>query len=605
MTRDDVRRVLSMKGLRDSLAGFVAAGKLWPAAMMSTQYFQVNRVGAVARIEFKHLKLVEMEGMTEPEPLEMVEFASFNEKREGQHRLFKALCCPHVDPTVCPVWFLAAQLVGMHTRMPGIIQSVVDGDMTEVSLPDFVTRGSISMSQPLWWGYSLYPAGNGSGGGDPARGQISEMAINVETRHQLDLLPEWERPYNTTHSTRYGGLGNLQTNGCTREQCLKKGGWTPEQQTMMDRYGICLMDVDACMRAGGHVPRNGEPPKNHHVRPLYWPGLRDKLVKAGYEKEVETLEQGIFPCLDAAIEAVAERDRLADADKVHKDRNAMPFLRLLRYLRGVFLAGAWAILEIRDAKPGGKQLPCFGHPVFLGEHMSVDPDRPSWVRGKLCRLAREDAEDRRRWRSERTPLTHEALGRIERKVEDNMRLAAMGKRGAAAAEKVRVQAAAASASPPAEDLPLVYAAPGTPQVVQWQTKLQIRGIWAKWDGEFRGVCRPGTTSLDPGLATWDKSDGKKKAGTNFNEHIKATVRYMDQLVGAEMQRHKTRAEAAAIVIPALEEVGKELGMPVSTFCEAVYLLARGKTGSRTKNCDVGLLGQALTKAPRWLSLPVA
>ncbi|KAK9864115.1 hypothetical protein WJX84_005284 [Apatococcus fuscideae] len=331
------------------------------------------------------------------------------------------------------------------------------------------------------------------------------MAINVETRHQLDLLPEWERPYNTTHSTRYGGLGNLQTNGCTREQCLKKGGWTPEQQTMMDRYGICLMDVDACMRAGGHVPRNGEPPKNHHVRPLYWPGLRDKLVKAGYEKEVETLEQGIFPCLDAAIEAVAERDRLADADKVHKDRNAMPFLRLLRYLRGVFLAGAWAILEIRDAKPGGKQLPCFGHPVFLGEHMSVDPDRPSWVRGKLCRLAREDAEDRRRWRSERTPLTHEALGRIERKVEDNMRLAAMGKRGAAAAEK----------------------------------------------------------------------------------------------------RHKTRAEAAAIVIPALEEVGKELGMPVSTFCEAVYLLARGKTGSRTKNCDVGLLGQALTKAPRWLSLPVA
>lgn len=592
-----------MKGLKDSLAGFVAAGKLWPATIMSTQFFQVNRVGAVARIKFVHLKLVEIAGMTEPEPLEMVEFASYNEKRHGKNRLFRALCCPHVDPTVCPVWFLAAQLVGMHTRMPGIIQCLVDGDRIVEELPDFFTRGSIGDDQPLWWGYSLYPAGNGSGGGDPARGQISNAAIIDETRHQLDLLPEWERPTNTTHASRIGGLGNMQTNGCSREQCLKAGGWTPEQQTLMDMYEICLMDVDACMRAGGHVPRNGEPPKNHHVRPLYWPGLRKKLATAGYSREVGVLEQGIFPGLDAAIEAVAERDRLADENETGKDGNAIGFLRLLRYLRGVFLAGAWAILEIRDAKPGGKQLPCFQHPVFLGEHMSVDPGKPGWFRSTLCRLAKDDAADRRRWRSERTPLHHESMGQLEAKMEKALALAAQGKRGAVAVEKARVQAEAAAAAPQKDHQPLVYSAPGAPRAVQWETGLQLGGIWAKWDGEFRALCWEGTAKLDPARATWDRTGPTKKPENNFNSHIKATVLYMDQLVGAAHVTGRTRAEAAATVIPVLEEVRGELGMPVSTMCEAVYMLAHGKTETRTRNCDVGDLRQALTKAPRWLALP--
>ena len=148
-TRDDVGKTLSMAGLKASVEGFVREGKLWPATLMTTQFFQTNRVGACARIKFKHLKLNATEGMTEPEPMELVEFASVNQKRQGHHRLYKAMCCLHVDPTVCPVWFLAAQLVGMHERMPGILQSVVDGAMVDEVLPDFATGGTVISRQPL------------------------------------------------------------------------------------------------------------------------------------------------------------------------------------------------------------------------------------------------------------------------------------------------------------------------------------------------------------------------------------------------------------------------------------------------------------------------
>lgn len=55
---------------------------------------------------------------------------------------------------------------------------------------------------------------------------------------------------------------------------------------MMDMYGASLADRDACLRVSGQVPRNGEAPKDNHVRPVHWPGVRDKLAKAGYEMEV-------------------------------------------------------------------------------------------------------------------------------------------------------------------------------------------------------------------------------------------------------------------------------------------------------------------------------
>ena len=98
---------------------------------------------------------------------------------------------------------------------------------------------------------------------DPARGQVSDQAIWKHTRGQLDRLPEDERPVNCTHSVRYGGLQNCQTNELTAEQQDKQGGWDPIQRTMKDRYTISIHDRDACLRVSGQVPKNGEPPQQH------------------------------------------------------------------------------------------------------------------------------------------------------------------------------------------------------------------------------------------------------------------------------------------------------------------------------------------------------
>ena len=403
-TRDDVGKTLSMAGLKASVEGFVREGKLWPATLMTTQFFQTNRVGACARIKFKHLKLNAKEGMTEPEPMELVEFASVNQKRQGHHRLYKAMCCLHVDPTVCPVWFLAAQLVGMHERMPGILQSVADGAMVYEVLPDFATGGTVISRQPLWWGYSLYPARNSCGVDDPAGGQVSDQAILKHTRGQLDWLPEDERPVNCTHSVRYGGLQNCQTNELTAEQQDKQGGWDPIQRTMKDRYTISIHDRDACLRVSGRVPKNGEPPKQHHVRPRALalgkggPGegrlhQGGRCAGAGHLSRAGGRDaEGGRAQIDGGTTSFTAL--LEGGEEVPiKDGNTMPFLRMLEFLRGVFLAGAFAILGMRE---GGRvsQLPCFRHPVFLLEHMSLDPARPSWFLGKLCKAAEVDAAAR-------------------------------------------------------------------------------------------------------------------------------------------------------------------------------------------------------------------
>ena len=635
MERDDVGKTLSMAGLRMMAQGYVRDGKLWPAAMMTTQFLQTNRVGACARIKFKHLKLNTSEGMTHPEPIELVEFACVNQKRAGHHRFFKALCAPHVDPTVCPVWYVAAQLVAMYERMPGILQSIATGEMVQQLLPDFATGGTVPNRQPLWWGYSLYPAGNSSSCEDPARGQLSDQIIWRETRGQLDQLPEDERPLNCTHSFRYGGLQNAQVNGCSEQQQLKQGGWKPGELTMKDRYDISIEDRDASMRVSGQAPANGEPPKNNHIRPRHWPSVKAKLVKAGYAREIEVLEQGIFPGLDAVVQAVTKRNARVDAGaqsfttllaegeegwQERRDGNALPFLRLLEYLRGMFLAGAWAILEMQGSE-ATKQLPCFRHPVFLEEHMSLDPAKPSWFRTKLGEVAKEDAAERRRLWLKKTAGLDDRLGDLEERLATKLDLVGKGKRAMALEAKaalVEAQAAAAAPVPPS-DLPLTYAPAGSPKVVQWPTKISsVQGIWSVWDGGFRDNCllTPDRhyTDLDSSRARWpDKGPGNKNPGSSFNPHIKALVRYMDRLVLLEQHRNPslqtTWQQAAAEVIPKLEDAKRDCGkkVAISVFYEGIYLLMNKPLSSTTRNGDLSLstLSEALTKAPRWLALPAA
>ena len=179
-------------------------------------------------------------------------------------------------------------------------------------------------------------------------------------------------------------------------------------------------------------------------------------MKAGYTREVDALEQGIFPGLGAVMQKVAERNSEIDGGTTSftalleggeevpiKDGNTMPFLRMLEYLRGVFLAGAFAILGMRE---GGRvsQLPCFRHPVFLLEHMSLDPARPSWFLGKLCKAAEVDAAARSEWRLKRTLPLHECIGSLEDRLSTKLHQMGLGKRGMAAVEKAKVVAAAAA-----------------------------------------------------------------------------------------------------------------------------------------------------------------
>ncbi len=283
-----------------------------------------------------------------------------------------------------------------------------------------------------------------------------------------------------------------------------------------------------------------------------------------------------------------------------KDRWALKFLRLLEHLRGVFLARAWAILEIQ----GSVELPCFKHPVFLGEHMSLDPSERSWFREKLCVLAKGDATERTEWRLERAKSHRELNEETRAEMREQLRLIALGKRGATAVAKVAA-AAAAAAAPPSPEQPLTYLPAGAPKVVQWEAKIpSVALIWEKWDKEFRGICMltPDRhyTDVDHAKATWVKD---KKPGKNFNPHIRALVRYMDGLVQLRASQERTWAEAAAIVIPMLEEARGKIA--ISTFCEGIFRLSKGETGSCRNGLPLDTISEALTKAPRWLPLPAS
>ncbi len=273
------------------------AGELWPATLMTTEFFQTNRKGALQRLKFKHLGLhvIDDPSLAHPEPVELVEYYCTNQKRTGYDRKFKALCVPHVDPTICPVWFTAAQLVGMHTRMPGFIRSIVDGDMVDEPILDFESGAGAFSRQPLWWGYSLYPAGRSEDGIDPARGEISDSSVHAKTKNQLKQLPEQLRPKTCTHAGRYGGLLNLQNNGCDRTQQERAGQWHKAEHTMMHRYGFGLNDLDAALRASGQVPGSNDPPGKHHKRPADWPTVRKQLIGQGFAKEVGHHRAGYLP----------------------------------------------------------------------------------------------------------------------------------------------------------------------------------------------------------------------------------------------------------------------------------------------------------------------
>ena len=615
--RSNVKKTLRPQDFKVVVRGFTEKGRLWPAAMLTTQVNLINRMCECRRLRFKHIKLIRQEGVTEPEPLELLHFASVNHKKESS--FFDALCVPHVDPTICPVWWTAAQLVGMHGTMPGILQSIIAEDMVDVPAIDFNTGAPTHKRQPRWWWYALYPAGGSSDGKDPMRETISVQAAWKELRAELDKIPEEFRPINCWHAARSLGLDYAQEFGLSSGQQDIRGCWEgAEANTRTKAYMTNLELRDACLRMSGHVPKNGELPREHYVRANHWAGVRAALVEAGFIREVEALEQAIFPGLGDAIAAVTERHRQIDAGtyqgpanldkegRPEKDDNAMPFLRALEYLRGAFLAGAWAILEMRGPEANA-QLPCFRHPVFLQEHMSLSEEQPSWFMGRLCVAAKKDASLRMEERLDRGRTAKEYAEKNRQEMRQLFQQFARGRKGVDTSAVV----AAASAAPPPPEQPLIYLPAGGPKVVQWPPKIKsMEMLWSVWDMDFRGHCYPGTSDIDPAKARWPTQD--KKPGSAFNSYYRAAVLYMDRLVHLEQHRSigvvAPHAQAAAVVVRQLEDARTECIVTAAQLCEAVHSLGNPRNTKQTvgeKKFPISKIADALTKAPRWLALPAA
>lgn len=584
---------LSQPSLIKVVAGLMLKSKMAAAAIMLLLHTCINRGCETWRLRLHHISLLTMTE-TSPEPLSVVVMASRNFKASGKAQHFDAMIIQCVDPRLCPVLHLAGQLASLWS-LPDCFRAIRCNAWTWQEVYSFEHQRSSSVWQPFWLQYRLFPRKNRSEKGPAEFVHLCDKVLRDDVNAQLAALPENERPSNCLHSTRNGGLQAAIAQGVSTQEQDRLGCWhSAIMTTRVTSYLQNTVNLDTLLRRSGRTPPEGcWSLVDKVIEPMHWPSLRKAIVGGiqYHEEMVARLEQGVFIGLDAAVEA-AEQRRAAIAngtvpqitmvaadgrepgtrllqDLELYNLEERRFLQAMVHLRGVFLAGLFHLLE---KSAGGPPLPFLSQsPVLL------QPDMQEFLRSRVLRLARADAEARMQAQE---ALLKSGLDKLGQTV--------MGIQASLQAEIASLRRSAKRpCAPPAilaaEEIPASDGPAMAPPVVQGPTRIvwvrnpaSLQVIWLQWQGMKRHFVSmpplPQSTSDNatywklqssgPNAAQWEGQGKKGDAGKGFTVPFKAAIAYMEGLA--------SRGEHPDRFLQGLQDVADDKpaipGDPTSSSC---------------------------------------